>query len=391
MKHKESMYVAKHVEDLPPSGIRAFFDLVLGMKDVISLGVGEPDFITPWNIREHAIYALEQGYTSYTSNKGMAELRKDIVKFLDWRYGLAYDWDSEMLVTVGASEGMDLAFRAILNPGERVLVHEPCFVAYAPLVRLAGGEPVAVVTTEEEGFKVTPRKLEAALKKGTKAMILNYPCNPTGVSYTREELLGIAAFAKKHDLLVISDEIYDELTYDFEHTPLATLPGMKERVIYLNGFSKAYAMTGFRLGWVSGPEKILAAMTKIHQYTIMCAPITSQMAAREAIRNGMKDVQAMKREYNRRRNFIVASLNEAGMACHMPAGAFYAFPSIRGLGMSSMDFARDLLEKEKVALVPGNAFGSHCADHVRISYASSYDNLREAVVRIKRYLEARRG
>ncbi len=385
------MYVAKHVEDLPPSGIRAFFDLVLGMKDVISLGVGEPDFITPWNIREHAIYALEQGYTSYTSNKGMAELRKDIVKFLDWRYGLAYDWDSEMLVTVGASEGMDLAFRAILNPGERVLVHEPCFVAYAPLVRLAGGEPVAVVTTEEEGFKVTPRKLEAALKKGTKAMILNYPCNPTGVSYTREELLGIAAFAKKHDLLVISDEIYDELTYDFEHTPLATLPGMKERVIYLNGFSKAYAMTGFRLGWVSGPEKILAAMTKIHQYTIMCAPITSQMAAREAIRNGMKDVQAMKREYNRRRNFIVASLNEAGMACHMPAGAFYAFPSIRGLGMSSMDFARDLLEKEKVALVPGNAFGSHCADHVRISYASSYDNLREAVVRIKRYLEARRG
>ena len=385
------MYVAKHVEDLPPSGIRAFFDLVLGMKDVISLGVGEPDFITPWNIREHAIYALEQGYTSYTSNKGMAELRKDIVKFLDWRYGLAYDWDSEMLVTVGASEGMDLAFRAILNPGERVLVHEPCFVAYAPLVRLAGGEPVAVVTTEEEGFKVTPRKLEAALQKGTKAMILNYPCNPTGVSYTREELLGIAAFAKKHDLLVISDEIYDELTYDFEHTPLATLPGMKERVIYLNGFSKAYAMTGFRLGWVSGPQKILAAMTKIHQYTIMCAPITSQMAAREAIRNGMKDVQAMKREYNRRRNFIVASLNEAGLACHMPEGAFYAFPSIKGLGMSSMDFARDLLDKEKVALVPGNAFGSHCADHVRISYASSYDNLREAVVRIKRYLEARRG
>jgi aminotransferase len=385
------MYVAKHVEELPPSGIRAFFDLVLGMKDVISLGVGEPDFITPWNIREHAIYSLEQGYTSYTSNKGIAELRKDIAKFLEWRYALAYDWDREMLITVGGSEAMDLAFRAILNPGERVLVHEPCFVAYAPLVRLAGGEPVPVVTTEDEGFKVTPRKLEAALKKGTKAMILNYPCNPTGVSYTRQELLAIAAFAKKNDLLVISDEIYDELTYDFEHTPLATLPGMKERVIYLNGFSKAYAMTGFRLGWASGPEKIVAAMTKIHQYTIMCAPITSQMAAREAIRNGMKDVQAMKREYNRRRNFIVASLNEVGLPCHMPQGAFYAFPSIRGLGMSSMDFARDLLEKEKVALVPGNAFGSQCADHVRISYASSYDNLREAVARIKKYLEARRG
>ncbi len=390
MGQKGSIYVARHVEELPPSGIRAFFDLVLGMKDVISLGVGEPDFTTPWNIREHAIYSLEQGLTSYTSNKGTPELRKDIVKFLAWRRGLVYDWDTEMLITVGASEGMDLAFRAILNPGEKVLVHEPCFVAYAPLVKLAGGEPVPLVTTEADGFKVTPRKLEAAYVKGTKALLLNYPCNPTGVSYTRAELLDIAAFARKRDLLVISDEIYDELTYDFEHTPLATLLGMKERVIYLNGFSKAYAMTGFRLGWVSGPAEILAAMTKIHQYTIMCAPITSQMAAREAIRNGMKDVQVMKREYNRRRNFIVSSLNELGLDCHMPQGAFYAFPSIRRLGMSSIDFAKDLLDKEKVALVPGNAFGSQCADHVRISYASSYDNLREAVARIGKYLEARR-
>ena len=385
------MYVSKMVEDLPPSGIRAFFDLVLGMKDVISLGVGEPDFVTPWNIREHAVYSLEQGYTCYTSNKGLAELRKDIVKFLKWRYDLEYDWDKEMLITVGVSEGMDLAFRAILNPGEKVLVHEPCFVAYAPLVKLAGGVPVPLVTKADEGFKVTPKNLEKAYQKGVKAMVLNYPCNPTGTSYTRPELLGIAKFVKKHDLLVISDEVYDELTYDFEHTPLATLPGMKERVIYLNGFSKAYAMTGFRLGWAAGPEKILAAMTKIHQYTLMCAPITSQMAAREAMRNGMKDVQAMKREYNRRRNFIVASLNELGMECHMPQGAFYAFPSIKGLGMSSMDLAKDLLEQEKVALVPGNAFGSHCSDHVRISYASSYDNLREAVARMKRYLERRRA
>ena len=385
------MYVSKVVEDLPPSGIRAFFDLVLGMKDVISLGVGEPDFVTPWNIREHAIYSLEQGYTSYTSNKGMAELRRDIVKFLKWRYGLEYDWDREMLVTVGVSEGMDLAFRAILDPGDKILVHEPCFVAYAPLVKLAGGVPVPLVTRAEEGFKVTPRNLASAYRKGVKAMVLNYPCNPTGTSYTRQELSGIAAFAKKHDILVVSDEVYDELSYDFEHTPLATLPGMKERVIYLNGFSKAYAMTGFRLGWVAGPEKILAAMTKIHQYTLMCAPIISQMAGREAMRNGAANVQAMKREYNRRRNFIVTSLNELGMECHMPQGAFYAFPSIKRLGMSSLDFAKDLLEQEKVALVPGNAFGSACGDHVRISYASSYDNLREAVARMKRYLERRRG
>ncbi len=384
------MQVAKLVEQLPPSGIRAFFDLVLGMKDVISLGVGEPDFVTPWNVREHAIYSLEQGYTSYTSNKGLAELRQDIAKFLKWRRGLEYDWDNEMLITVGVSEAMDLVFRAILDPGEKVLVHEPCFVAYAPLVKLAGGEPVAVITTPEEQFKVTPRKLEQAYRKGVKAMILNYPCNPTGTSYTRQELLGIARFAKKHDLLVISDEVYDELSYDFEHTPLATLPGMKERVVYLNGFSKAYAMTGFRLGWAAGPAKILAAMTKIHQYTIMCAPITSQMAAREAVRNGMKDVQAMVREYDRRRHFIVASLNELGLSCHMPQGAFYAFPSIKGLGVSSLDFAKELLEREKVALVPGNAFGSQCGDHIRISYASSYDNLREAVARIKKYMEWRR-
>ncbi len=385
------MPVAKVVEALPPSGIRAFFDLVIGMKDVISLGVGEPDFVTPWNIREHAIYSLEQGYTSYTSNKGLAELRREIVQFLKWRHNLVYDWDKEMLITVGVSEGMDLAFRAILDPGDKVLVHEPCFVAYGPLVKLAGGTPVAVITTAQEGFKVTPRKLEQAYVKGVKAMILSYPCNPTGTSYTRQELVAIAKFAKKHNLIVISDEVYDELTYDFEHTPLATLPGMKERVIYLNGFSKSYAMTGFRLAWASGPEKIIAAMTKVHQYTMMCAPITSQMAGREAMRNGARSVALMKREYDRRRKFIVASLNEMGLECHMPQGAFYAFPSIKSLGMSSLDFSKELLEQEKVALVPGNAFGSACSDHIRISYASSYDNLREAVVRMKRYLERRRA
>jgi aminotransferase len=385
------MRIAAKVESLPPSGIRAFFDLVLGMKDVISLGVGEPDFATPWNIREKALYSLEQGFTSYTSNKGLPELRRDIVQFLKWRYDLAYDWDNEMLITVGVSEAMDLVFRALLDPGEKVLVHEPCFVAYAPLVTLAGGEAVPVITTAKDGFKVTVPLLEKAYRPGTRAMLLNYPCNPTGTSYTRGELMAIAKFAKKRDLLVISDEVYDELTYDFEHTPMATLPGMKERTLYLNGFSKAYAMTGFRLGWAAGPAKVLAAMTKIHQYTIMCAAITSQMAAREAITNSAAEVQSMKCEYDRRRRFIVASLNELGMDCHMPQGAFYAFPSIKGLGMSSMDFARDLLEKQKVALVPGNAFGSACADHIRISYASSFDNLREAVTRMKRYLEARRA
>ncbi len=385
------MYVSKVIEALPPSGIRAFFDLVMGMKDVVSLGVGEPDFVTPWNIREKAIYSLEQGYTSYTSNKGIAELRKDITRSLKERYDLDYDWDEEMLITVGGSEALDLTVRAMLNPGDKVMYHDPCFVAYAPLVTMAGGVPIAVLTTPEDGFKVTVARLEKAWQKGTKALILNYPCNPTGTSYMRDELLKIAAFAKKKDLMIISDEIYAELTYDFEHVPFATLPGMKERVVYLNGFSKAYAMTGWRLGWVAGPARLIAAMTKIHQYTMMCASIMSQMAGREAVKNGMKDVLMMKKEYNRRRNFIVESLNEIGLSCHMPQGAFYAFPSIKSLKMSSLDFAKDLLEKEKVALVPGTAFGSQCEDHVRISYASSYDKLKEAVFRMKHYMEVRRG
>ena len=385
------MYISKMVNDLPPSGIRAFFDLVRGMKDVVSLGVGEPDFVTPWHIREKAIYSLEQGYTSYTSNKGMPELRKDICAFLKGRFGLDYHWDNEILITVGGSEALDLACRAILNPGEKVIIHEPCFVAYSPLVKLAGGVPVPLITTAADGFKVTPESLEKAWSKGTKAFLINYPCNPTGTSYTRPELMALAKVAQKKDMIILSDEIYDELTYDFEHTPFATLPGMRERVIYLNGFSKAYAMTGWRLGWAAGNEKILAAMTKIHQYQVMCASITSQMAGREAVQHGRADVLAMKKEYNRRRNFIVTSLNELGLKCHMPQGAFYAFPSIKSLKMSSIDFARDLLEKQKVALVPGGAFGSQCADHVRISYASSYDNLREAVNRIGVYIKARNG
>jgi len=378
--------ISKRVERLAPSGIRAFFDLVLGMKDVISLGVGEPDFMTPWHVRETAIDSLEQGYTSYTSNKGMPELRRQISHFLSHRYGLEYDPEDEILITVGVSEGLDLAMRAVLNPGDKVLVPEPHYVSYGPAVELAGGNVVIIKTGIDNGFKLTPQMIDKAYTKGVKALMVNYPCNPTGASYTRKELMAIARVVKKRNLLVISDEVYDELTYDFEHTPLSSLPGMKSHVIYLNGFSKSYAMTGFRIGWACGPKRIIAAMTKIHQYTMLCAPITGQLAGLEALKRGFKSVQAMKREYKRRREFIVGALNEIGLDCHKPEGAFYVFPSIKSTKQSSMAFAQGLLKKEKVALVPGIAFGKSCDGHIRISYASSYDNLKEAVARVRRYL-----
>jgi len=381
------MRISKRVDQLAPSGIRAFFDLVLGMKDVISLGVGEPDFVTPWHVRARAIESLEQGYTSYTSNKGMIELRRDVAAFLKKRHQMAYDPEEEILITVGVSEALDLAMRAILNPGEKILVPEPCYVAYGPVVELAGGEAVFLKTTVETGFKVTPQQIDAAAGRGVRGILLGYPSNPTGTSYNKKELEAIAKVIKKHDMLVISDELYDELTYDFEHTPMATLPQMRDRVIYLNGFSKSYAMTGFRIGYVCGPADIVGAMTKIHQYTMLCASITGQMAAIEAIKNSAADVQAMKKEYDRRRRFIVGALNDIGMTCHMPQGAFYAFPSVKVSGESSVNFAKNLLLQQKVALVPGVAFGQCCEHHVRISYASSYDNLKEAVVRIEKYLK----
>ena len=379
--------ISKKVEQLAPSGIRAFFDLVLGMKDVISLGVGEPDFATPWHVREKAIFSLEKGYTSYTSNKGMPELRKQIAAFLKHRYGMNYDFEEEILITVGVSEGLDLAMRAILNPGDKVLVPEPVYVSYRPVVELAGGKAVILKTGIENGFKLTPQQIDKACTKGVKALMINYPCNPTGASYTRPELQAIARVAKKNKLLIISDEIYDELTYDFDHVPIASLKGMKESVLYFNGFSKAYAMTGFRIGYVCGPAKVVAAMTKIHQYTMLCAPIMGQMAAQEALKNGFKSVQEMKAEYKRRRNYIVKALNEIGLDCHMPQGAFYVFPSIKSTGEKSMDFARNLLNKKEVALVPGVAFGPSCEGYVRISYASAYESLKEAVSRIKSYLQ----
>jgi aminotransferase len=384
------MRISKTVDQLAPSGIRAFFDLVLGMKDVISLGVGEPDFVTPWGIREKAISSLEQGSTSYTSNKGMPELRKAIAEHLNAQYRIEYDFNEEVLITVGVSQALDLAMRAILNPGDKVIVPEPCYVAYGPVVELAGGQPIFVGTTQKTGFKLTPQELERACEPGVKAVLLGYPSNPTGSSYTKQELAALAAVIRKKDILVISDELYDELTYDFKHTPMATLPGMKERLIYLNGFSKTYAMTGFRIGYACGPADLIGAMTKIHQYTMLCASITSQIAAREAIKNAHKDVQEMKREYNRRRLYIVEALNDIGLTCHMPEGAFYAFPSIKRTGESSMDFAKNLLKEQKVALVPGVAFGRSCEGQVRISYASSYENLKEAIARIEAYLKKRK-
>ena len=384
------MKISKTVETMPSSGIRVFFDLVLGMKDVISLGVGEPDFVTPWNIREKAIYALEEGYTSYTSNKGLFELRREIARYLKNKYGLAYDPDEEILITVGVSEGFDLSLRAVVDRGDGVLIPQPSYVSYGPITMLCGGRPLYMKTSPAGGFKVTPKDIMRTCDKRTKAMVLNYPNNPTGASYSKRELAAMARVIAKRDLIMISDEIYCDLTYDFKHTPFATLPGMRERTIYLNGFSKSFAMTGWRIGFACGPAKLIAGMTKIHQYTMLCASIISQMAAEEALKSGERSVQEMKREYRRRRAFVVSRLNEIGLDCHMPEGAFYAFPSIKKTGLSSMDFSRELLKKEKVAVVPGTAFGPLGEGYLRISYASSYEKLKEAFVRMERFVKALR-
>ncbi|MFC1577349.1 aminotransferase class I/II-fold pyridoxal phosphate-dependent enzyme [Candidatus Omnitrophota bacterium] len=385
------MRINKKVEDLAPSGIRAFFELVLNMKDCISLGVGEPDFVTPWSVRESAIFSIEKGYTSYTSNKGMYELRRDISRYLENKYDLRYDPDGEILVTVGVSEAFDLALRALINPRDKVLIPEPCYVSYAPITALCGGIPVHIKTGPKNDFKVDPEDILRCSDKNTRAIILNYPNNPTGASYTKKELKRIADAALKKDLYVISDEIYCELTYDFKHTPLSGLPRMKERTIYLNGFSKAYAMTGWRIGYACGPGKVIAAMTKIHQYTMLCAPIVSQLAAREAIKSADRPAQEMKREYRRRREFLVGSLNEMGMACHMPEGAFYTFPSIKKVTkLGSVEFAKKLLKQQKVAVVPGCAFGLSGEGYVRMAYAANFEDIKEAVIRIKKFLTRNR-
>ena len=378
--------IAKVVQEMPPSGIRRFFDLVLGVEGVISLGVGEPDFDTPWHIRETGIYSLERGITSYTSNKGLRELRVAISDFLKSRYGLIYDPDDEIRVTVGVSEAYDLALRTLLERGDSFLVPQPSFVSYAPMVSLAGGVPVCVELPEKQGFKLTPAILRAHLTRSMCGLILNYPSNPTGVSYGRKELDGLAGVIRRAGMVVLSDEIYDELTYDFAHTPFPLLPGMRERTIYLNGFSKSYAMTGWRIGYAAGPRDIIAAMTKIHQYSIMCAPTTGQIAACEALRHGARDVREMKKEYARRRELVHRRLNAMGLTCAKPDGAFYIFPRIGETGLDSMTFSKRLLEEEKVAAVPGTAFGRIGEGFIRISYASSYDNLKEALDRIEKFV-----
>lgn len=377
--------ISKKVESIQPSGIRAFFDLVLGMKDVISLGVGEPDFVTPWQIREAGIFSLEEGFTSYTSNKGLYKLRLGISRYLKNRYGLDYSAEDEILITVGVSEAKDLVLRSIINPGDKILIPSPSYVSYGPLVELAGGIPV-FIDTKSRGFKLLPSVLEKYIDKKVKGIIFNYPVNPTGVSYQKKELAEINKIISKHKIICISDEIYADLTYDFEHTPFPTLGNAKDYTVYLNGFSKSYAMTGWRVGFACGPKEIIAAMTKIHQYTIMCVPITSQMAACEALQSGRKSVEEMRREYKRRREFLVDSLNNLGLPCRKPEGAFYVFPLVKKTGLSALDFARKLLKEQKVAVVPGNAFGATFDDYIRISYTCSFDNLKEAILRMKKFL-----
>lgn len=378
--------VARHVRDVPRSGIRDFFDLVTTMQDVISLGIGEPDFDTPWHVRETAIFALEHGATHYTSNLGLRPLRQAISQYVDRRYGVRYDPETEILITVGVSEAMDLAIRSLLNPGDEVLYHDPSYVSYAPLVTFAHGKPVAVPTSFENEFRPRPDRLEAAVTDRTRLLILNYPNNPTGATVSREDLEAIAAFAQRHDLLVISDEIYAELSYPGPHTTFPSLPHMRERTLLLHGFSKAWAMTGFRLGYACGPAPLIAAMMKIHQYSMLCAPILSQEAAIEALKHPESDIEEMRAVYERRRNVAHAALESMGLPCPKPAGSFYLFPRIAELGLSPKDFALRLLEEERVAVVPGTAFGA-CGDgHVRCSYATGTDDLREALERMARFV-----
>lgn len=384
-------WVNQRVKEIQPSGIRRFFDLVLQMDDVISLGVGEPDFLTPWHVREEGIYALEKGRTTYTSNAGLFELREEVARYLFSSYELAYEPEDEILITVGASEAIDLAMRAVVEPGDEVLIPEPSYVSYAPSVILAGGVPVAVPTTAKTDFRVTGADLASCVTEKSKAIIISYPNNPTGAIMEKADLADIAKVITKHDLLVVSDEIYSELTYGNTHISIASLPGMFERTLVINGFSKAFSMTGWRLGYVAGNQELIGAMTKIHQFTIMCTPTISQYAGVEALRNGMESVKMMKEEYDLRRKFMVNGLRQMGLKCFEPKGAFYVFPSISELGMTSDEFCNRLLEEEKVAVVPGDAFGKCGEGFVRCSYAYSLPNLESALQRIGRFVEKIKG
>jgi len=378
--------LSKAITEIQPSGIRRFFDAASTMSNVISLGVGEPDFDTPWHVREEGIYSLEKGRTFYTGNSGLLELREEIGRYLDRRFGFSYSAD-EILVTVGGSEAIDIGFRTMLDPGDEVIIPEPCYVSYLPCVKLAGGVPVRLPLEEKDQFKLTKEKLLSAITDKTKILVLPFPNNPTGAILNREELQIIADIVKEHDLFVMSDEIYSELNYEGGHVSIASIPGMRERTIVINGFSKSYAMTGWRLGYAAGPKEIMKQMLKIHQFVIMCAPTTSQYAAIEALRNGDEDVRRMRESYDERRRFLVNALNEMGLPCFEPKGAFYVFPNISAYGMTSEEFARRLLEQERVAVVPGTAFGECGEGFLRISYAYSIDNLKKALDKIEKFID----
>lgn len=375
------------IVDIPPSGIRKFFDVVSEMKGAISLGVGEPDFDTPWHVREEGIYSLEKGRTFYTSNAGLKELKQEIGKYLKRRMHIDYNYNTEILVTVGGSEAIDIALRAMLNPGEEVLIPQPSYVSYVPCAVLAGGKPVIIELEEKDQFKLTKEKLLEKITPNTKVLILPFPNNPTGAIMEREDLEEIAKVIEEKDIFVISDELYAELTYKGEHVSIAAIPGMRERTVLINGFSKAYAMTGWRIGYAAAPEIILTQMLKIHQFAIMCAPTTSQYAAVEALKNGDEDIARMKKAYNERRKYLMRAFAELGMDCFEPYGAFYIFPCIKRFGMSSDEFANRLLQEEKIAIVPGTAFGDSGEGYLRVSYAYSLEDLQKAISRIRRFVD----
>ncbi|AKB27542.1 Biosynthetic Aromatic amino acid aminotransferase alpha / Aspartate aminotransferase [Methanosarcina siciliae C2J] len=382
-----SKFVAEAVKSIPPSGIRRFFDLVSELEDIISLGVGEPDFITPWHIREMCIHSLEKGQTSYTSNYGLPELRDELARTYYKRYGLDYNPGSEILVTTGVSEALDIAIRAVINPGEEVIVVQPSYVAYIPSVILAGGKPVIVSTHRDDDFSLTAEALKPAISSKTKAIVLNFPNNPTGAIMEQEGMEDIADLVVENDLFVISDEVYECLTYGGNHVPFSSLEGMKERTVMLNGFSKAYAMTGLRLGFAMGAQDIIHSMMMIHQYSMLCAPITAQVGAIEALRNGNEEMERMIREYDRRRRFIVKGFNSIGLECCNPRGAFYAFPYVGDTGLSSSDFAERLLQEKKVVTIPGDVFGEAGEGFLRCAYAASLDDIKKAIERMGDFVE----
>jgi len=378
--------LSKTAIKIPPSGIRKFFDIVASMPDCISLGVGEPDFTTPWRISDSGIYSLKEGNTHYTSNRGLLELREKISDYMEEKYSLRYNPNNEILITLGVSQGLDLALRSIINPGDEIIIFEPCYVSYSANISMLYGVPVPISTSMENNFQIEPEKIEKAITSKTKAILLNYPSNPTGITIDKKILEKISGIAQKYNLIVLSDEIYSAITYDKKHASIASLPGMKERTIVLNGFSKSHAMTGWRLGFNAAPEHLINVMVKIHQYTALCAPSMSQYAAIEAIEKGDKDVLFMKKEYQKRGNYISSRFNEMGLKCLMPQGAFYVFPDISTTRIDSENFALKLLQEKNVAVVPGTAFGEAGKNHIRCSFATSLENIKEALNRIENFL-----